>query len=370
MLRTSFQMSLLVIDECHYATGKHNYATILQKFYHTLSQDDRPRILGLTASPLINVTVGTSDEKLQSLLTNFENMVDARLVGFPNGSSSKSDVYQAVVEYTSTDNISLPTSSGWKLHSSREKEINQLQILLNDVGPRVTAVYASTLAREVSRNEYEQESPQEWENLKSYLRRITNYLDQYIADGNPEHTDKMGKLESLLESVLKLDESPVGIVFVEMRITAIALNTYFFLKSKGQIMNTSGSSTQTGFSSGGVFADAENDKMVFRAVCGGATTESNRTLIRCDVAVRKPTHVFKYLSKKFLDEHQQQVLEDDWIHQTTQIRSIISKLRHRETNVLFSTSIVEEVCSSISLFMPIHALICSMLNAIPIGSRY
>jgi superfamily II DNA or RNA helicase len=53
-----FQMrrfNLLVVDECHYATGNHAYAVIMNKFYHVLPKEERPRVIGLTASPLCNV---------------------------------------------------------------------------------------------------------------------------------------------------------------------------------------------------------------------------------------------------------------------------------------------------------------------------
>lgn len=337
----------MVMDECHYATGNHNYATILKKYYHSLPENARPRILGLTASPLINVSWQTNEEQLQSLLTNFEKLMDARLVGFPTGSSSRSDVDQSVVEYTSDDRINLPKSNGWGLHNSREKEIKQLQSLLDDVGPRVTAAYASTLAREVSRNEFDQESPQQCENLKLYLLHVVIFLNQCIAEGKSGvdgHTSKMRKLECLLESVLadaSRNQSPVGIVFVEMRIAAIALNNYFVLKNK-RVLNSSANQDDDAFAN--VENDTRTDVRFDLSVQSTLDCKTGDTKVRSDVAVRKATHIFKYLSKKPRDEHQQQELEDDWLYQTTQIRSIISKLRHRQTNVLFATSIVEEVC--------------------------
>lgn len=334
----------MVMDECHYATGNHNYATILQKFYHSLPENARPRVLGLTASPLINVSWKTNEEQLQTLLAKLENLMDARLVGFPSCSSSKSDVDQSVVEYTPDGRIDLPSSNGCGLHFSRDKEIKQLQVLLNDVGPHVTAAYVSTLAREVSRNEFDQETPQQCDNLKSYLQNVVNYLNQCIREGKSDgHTSKMRKLERLLESVLAADasrdRSPVGIVFVEMRITAIALNNYFLLKNKRPSDHAMDQDDDK-------FADVDNDTSMDLRFDRASTKslKAGDTFVRSDVAVRKATHIFKYLSKKPLDEHQQQELEDDWVHQTTKIRSIISKLRHRQTNLLFATSIVEEVC--------------------------
>ena len=253
----SVQMvDLLVIDECHYVTGKHNYATILKDFYHTLSIDDRPRVLGLTASPLISVKVQhVNDTKLGALLSDFESIMDARLFGLPldmamsneqggRGEMMIKEAEESVVEYNSEQNgfdTTLPPVEIY-LHKSRKKEIEQLQQLCNEVGFEVTAVYASTLAQEVGRNEFEHETPQQFENLKSYLSSVSEHLHQSMKDGRAGpyggHTDKMQKLVVLLISVLQgagdelTQRDPVGIVFVERRITAIALCTYFNHKQK------------------------------------------------------------------------------------------------------------------------------------------
>eukprot|EP00804_Cyclotella_cryptica_P016705 CCRYP_002011-RB/>CCRYP_002011-RB protein AED:0.04 eAED:0.04 QI:412/1/1/1/0.83/0.85/7/239/1584 len=376
-------VSLLVIDECHYATGDHNYATILRKYYHPLKEGkrQRPRILGLTASPLINVSIRTNEEKLQSLLSEFESIMDSRLVGFPSdhklGNSSFSNVEQKVVGYESREIVILPNQGNWKLHWSRKNEINQLQYLCNEVGLRVTAAYVSKLAREVSRNEFDQETSQQCENLKSYLIYVENHLNELIAQDKAGpyggHTDKMRKLECLLTTVLKegsgsMEQTPVGIVFVKQRITAIALCNYFRIVGNEQARSIDeetraqkpDSDNHTNklnecTDESNVFEDAENDNsMDFTAfhknnaqtilhVPEKGHAARNSAMFRCDFVVRRATHIFKYMNKaNSLDKHQLEELEDDWLHQMEDIRSIIGKLRLRETNVLFATSIVEE----------------------------
>ena len=176
----------------------------------------------------------------------------------------------------------------------------------------------------------------------------------------------MRKLESLLKTVLSSDnrlneQSPVGIVFVEMRITAIALSNYFS-STQNQSLVYNDTEIDSCIESDShedddIFADAENDTSMdfltdIKGTANSTPQISTRSSIRCDVAVRKANHIFKYLSnKKSLDERQQQELEDDWVHQTTQIRTIISKLRNRETNLLFATSIVEEVSTTLPLYI-------------------
>ncbi|KAH6911557.1 hypothetical protein BKA70DRAFT_1185253 [Coprinopsis sp. MPI-PUGE-AT-0042] len=46
------RIGLLIFDEAHHAVEKHPYNMIMQEFYFCLAQDERPKILGLTASPI------------------------------------------------------------------------------------------------------------------------------------------------------------------------------------------------------------------------------------------------------------------------------------------------------------------------------
>jgi endoribonuclease Dicer len=64
------QCSLLIIDECHHARKKHPLNTTLLHFYHSIgSGRTRPKILGLTASPIWNpVNPLKSLEELESNL--------------------------------------------------------------------------------------------------------------------------------------------------------------------------------------------------------------------------------------------------------------------------------------------------------------
>lgn len=52
------QLALLVFDEAHSCIGNHPSSRILRDFYHVTPAHDRPSILGLTASPVVNSKVG------------------------------------------------------------------------------------------------------------------------------------------------------------------------------------------------------------------------------------------------------------------------------------------------------------------------
>ncbi|GAA5903989.1 hypothetical protein JCM6882_003794 [Rhodosporidiobolus microsporus] len=70
------QIALLVFDEAHHAKSNHPFASILRDFYHRTVLEDRPRILGLTASP-IDSNQGLEHAKKLELL------FDAKLVTAP-----------------------------------------------------------------------------------------------------------------------------------------------------------------------------------------------------------------------------------------------------------------------------------------------
>ncbi|KPV74940.1 uncharacterized protein RHOBADRAFT_44459 [Rhodotorula graminis WP1] len=70
------QISLLVLDEVHHSKANHPFASILRDFYHRAPKHKRPRILGLTASPL-NGNAGIDEAK------TLEKLLDAKLVTAP-----------------------------------------------------------------------------------------------------------------------------------------------------------------------------------------------------------------------------------------------------------------------------------------------
>ena len=67
-------VSLLVFDEAHHATGDHPYAQIMHSHYHQLPPTSRPRILGLTASPVI------TSRQAAAMIAKLESVLAARIV--------------------------------------------------------------------------------------------------------------------------------------------------------------------------------------------------------------------------------------------------------------------------------------------------
>ncbi|KAJ7353981.1 hypothetical protein OS493_030827 [Desmophyllum pertusum] len=62
-------ISVLVLDEAHHCSGKHRYNEIM-KYYREITNEFKPVVLGLTASPAGEVTVERTSAKLDKLLDN------------------------------------------------------------------------------------------------------------------------------------------------------------------------------------------------------------------------------------------------------------------------------------------------------------
>jgi superfamily II DNA/RNA helicase len=70
-------ISLLIFDEAHHCTGSHPYADIMRKYHEVPATEAKPKIFGMTASP-VNTKAG-SDEKMRQSIQTLQQMMDARL---------------------------------------------------------------------------------------------------------------------------------------------------------------------------------------------------------------------------------------------------------------------------------------------------
>jgi endoribonuclease Dicer len=75
-------ISLLIFDECHHAQqqSNHPYAEIMKVFYKSESLQ-RPRIFGMTASPVVGKGSFQS-ENLSKSIKSLENLLNAKVCWF------------------------------------------------------------------------------------------------------------------------------------------------------------------------------------------------------------------------------------------------------------------------------------------------
>ena len=380
--------ALLVVDECHYCSGSHAYRLIFQKFYHTLPPIDRPHVLGLTASPIINLRESHTEEELETMVQTLQDTMDAVLVSVDQEDdfvSHSQCISEEVVHYQGLGVArSLPSADNLLMHPSRYRELRQLQVLYQQVGPLVVSLYCKVLLRELSRNEFEDESPSQFETVLGHLRSVTQWCEQESQTmGNEGRTDKLLALESILERELTVNPAEtVGLVFCHRRITAVALHNYFRWReyNKGHLGEHYGwgksgerrlQSQETGIIQGmgcevddeHPFADAGDDPF---SGYGGCNLQSmvdkdrrkdadmrtptrmndsvpktsivapwTKSQIQSSVLVRDVTSIFTSLSidqTKATDECRKR-----WLHIDHRVRDVLTKLRRKELNLLFAT---------------------------------
>jgi ERCC4-related helicase len=233
------RFSLVVVDECHYAYGRHPYCLVMNDFYHQLPQESRPRVLGLTASPLVNVKEGHSDKHLDETLARLETTLDATVTSIFGLGLEEKEKFNLMLKCADEKDIiydkynpicDIPSYEHIGLHYGRIREFKQLDVLLEELGPKVLSIYCRTLAKEVSCNSFEKETPNQFARAVQHLQTIALFADELCRSCPHEgRRDKLLALEELLEHEIEDATNPntVGLVFVERRITALALSDYF-----------------------------------------------------------------------------------------------------------------------------------------------
>ncbi|XP_059641179.1 endoribonuclease Dicer homolog 3 [Cornus florida] len=69
-------ISLMIIDECHHATGNHPYTKIMKEFYH--KSNEKPKVFGMTASPVTRKGV-SSIMDCEEQISELESILDSQI---------------------------------------------------------------------------------------------------------------------------------------------------------------------------------------------------------------------------------------------------------------------------------------------------
>lgn len=67
---------LLIFDEAHHCRGRHHYAQIMNYYWKVAKPEDRPRIFGMTASPVKSMHKASIVTQLREL----ESAMDAKVL--------------------------------------------------------------------------------------------------------------------------------------------------------------------------------------------------------------------------------------------------------------------------------------------------
>jgi len=190
------KINLIVIDECHYAAGSHDCNKLMRRFYHPLPTNERPHILGLTASPLVRVKPKHNELEIEQMLDQLETNLNAKVVsiimqdkddvtkGKMHAEMTSSAEERDVVYQVYKPKRPLPRIGDLPVHDSRKKESQQLLRLYQDLGPLVLAIYCLTLVRELSRNSFCDETNEEFQLFIEYLKQLAAFGD-YLSRNCP-----------------------------------------------------------------------------------------------------------------------------------------------------------------------------------------
>lgn len=341
------RFNLVVIDECHYAaSGNHAYRHLMKKFYHPLELQKRPRVLGLTASPLLNVRESHDDRHLSTMLDNLETTLDSKMVSaaglvaqhanesitedsespVQGGDGTNGFLLRTIDEQTfefrgGNTGRTIPSADNLDLLPSRYREFKQLEQLYKDLGSLVLTIYCKVLRRELSKNIFENESTKQFNGALNHLKRIEDFCSQETKFlSNMGRNDKILALEELVETLIeeKGGSKTIGLVFVERRITAIALQCYFLWRNE-QILD----GIQVGTTSDWKFAkQARHKKLesdyIFELNLGeNKNDQGNGHDGQFYDSIDDPLHLFQRQSKPWNRVTKRGEFRDEMIHAKT-----------------------------------------------------
>ncbi|GMN63272.1 hypothetical protein TIFTF001_032343 [Ficus carica] len=138
-------VGLLVIDECHRAIGNHPYTKIMKEFYHKCSS--KPKIFGMTASPVVGKGVSTTSECEDQIL-KLESIFDSQVYTIEDKTEMEEYVPSAKETYRFYDPTPNPFSdlkakieASWlKFDASLSKSQELVEYNYKDVDNKIKAL--------------------------------------------------------------------------------------------------------------------------------------------------------------------------------------------------------------------------------------
>lgn len=120
-------IKVLIFDECHHCQKGHPYARIMEEHYFAADVSTRPRVLGMTASPIIRK--GNSELKSVQDITSLERLLDAKIHSVKDTAEIEAVAPRSKIEFMeydqtfyACDRLQLHTQA---LHELRMKHLRQ-----------------------------------------------------------------------------------------------------------------------------------------------------------------------------------------------------------------------------------------------------
>ncbi|CEI41950.1 Dicer-like protein 1 [Fusarium venenatum] len=118
---TMERINLLIFDEAHHAKKKHSYAEIMRRYYYSTDKTKRPRIFGMTASP-----VDSRAGDVVELTLELEKTLDSEIATLSDKNMKDLAKFQVHVEETvKYDTLGLPDETKTQLWESVSKLVSR-----------------------------------------------------------------------------------------------------------------------------------------------------------------------------------------------------------------------------------------------------
>ncbi|KAF4997885.1 hypothetical protein FGRMN_3524 [Fusarium graminum] len=239
------QINLLVLDEAHHAKKEHPYARIMRLHYYGYT-GERPRILGMTASPVDSRTVDVrttcfeleraldceiatvSDEVLQQSMARqkqVEEIVGYRTLDLPE--DTKTPLWDSIREQISRNEL-------FKASLDFTKEASSV------LGPWCADRYWQLSITEIAADRLENRTSDRFfgystvaisDRATKAIRRVREIVENHqfetIEPGSNKLSSKVKSLHEILLHAFTVDDTKRCIVFVEKRSTAFLLSDLY-----------------------------------------------------------------------------------------------------------------------------------------------
>ncbi|KAL6922751.1 hypothetical protein FSST1_000025 [Fusarium sambucinum] len=245
---TMEQINVLIFDEAHHAKKRHSYAEIMRRYYYSTDKSKRPRILGMTASPVdsragdvleqtlelektLDSEIATlSDKNMQDLAefqVHVEETVKYDTLGIPD--ETKTQLWESVSRLVSRNKEFRASLDFTKEASSilgpwcadRYWQISIDEIEIRRLADRTRLTFFGTGEKVLARADKAEETVREVQKL------IAAHEFGTISPESQELSDKVKCLHKILVHAFTTDFTQRCIVFVDQRYTACLLSDLY-----------------------------------------------------------------------------------------------------------------------------------------------
>jgi endoribonuclease Dicer len=238
-------IALLILDECHHAKRKHPYAVIFDNYYRMVPPEARPKVFGMTASPIVG------KQEIQSGLSQLRNAINCQIITCEE--SEIANFVPRAKEHT-VWYPALPESATFPLYQrfleagdlavqaemvetpSEHKKpftkvVNGTREITRQLGTAAGDYYLRELLPELNRWTRRQYAKEKVRN--PFLESIVQQMRPHALEATPpERLANSLKVKRLIAELTAYQQKPeyCAIIFVERRSMAWALGT--ILKEK------------------------------------------------------------------------------------------------------------------------------------------